>query len=356
MMTLPPSWKACKRSRPSAGLPRVSRSVGRLDAVVDGVAHQVGQRVADGLDDRLVQLGFLALHVDAHLLAAGDGQVADHARELVPDVADRLHARLHDVGLQLGGQQVQPLHRAQEGGVFLGGAELHDLVAGQDQLADQGHQLVEQADIHADGAVGDARRCATPAASCERSAPARPSDSARGRSTTGGGRSTSFLRAAWAAAARLGSLASGVGTRSRFAGPSHAAIAPGSGSAPRNRRRRPSRSLRRLEHLPDGVHHGQQGAGDVGVEDQLAVAQLAEQVLGGVGDGLQLLQAQEAGRPLDRVQRAEGPGQRLALRRILFQRDQVEVELGQVFVRLEQEFADRLRSWRMFRLARLARR
>ena len=119
---------------------------------------QVGQRVADGLDDRLVQLGLLALQVDAHLLAAGDRQVADHAGELVPDVADRLHARLHDVDLQLGGQQVEPLHGAQEGGVLLGRAELHDLVARQHQLADQGHELVEQADVHADGGVGDGRR------------------------------------------------------------------------------------------------------------------------------------------------------------------------------------------------------
>ena len=77
--------------------------------------------------------------------------------KLAPDVADRLHARLHDVDLQLGGQQVQPLHRAQEGGVLLGGAELHDLVPRQHQLADQGHELVEQADVHADGAVGDGR-------------------------------------------------------------------------------------------------------------------------------------------------------------------------------------------------------
>ena len=54
------------------------------------------------------------------LLAAGRGQVADHARELVPDVADRLHARLHDAFLQLGGDQVQPLRRAAERGCLRG--------------------------------------------------------------------------------------------------------------------------------------------------------------------------------------------------------------------------------------------
>ena len=164
MMTLPPSWNACKSSRPSAGLPRRQPLVGRLHAVVDRIAQQMGQRVADGLDDRLVQLGLLPFQLDAGLLAASDRQVADHAGELVPDVADRLHARLHDVDLQLGGQQVEPLHGAQERGVLLGSAVLHDLVPRQDELADQGHELVEQADVDADGAVGDGRRCAAPSA------------------------------------------------------------------------------------------------------------------------------------------------------------------------------------------------
>ena len=77
---------------------------------------------------------------------------------LLQIVADRLHARLHDADLQLGRQQVEPLHGAQERRVLLGGAELHDLVAGQDELADQVHELVEQADVHADGAVGDGGR------------------------------------------------------------------------------------------------------------------------------------------------------------------------------------------------------
>ena len=84
------------------------------------------------------------------------GEVADDARELAPDVADRLHARLHDAFLQLGGDQVQALRRAGEGEVALGGGELENLVAGQHQFADQVHQLVEQADIDAQRGVGDA--------------------------------------------------------------------------------------------------------------------------------------------------------------------------------------------------------
>ena len=82
---LAPFVEGVQRSRPSAGLPRPAVRAGGFDAVVDGVAHQVRQRVADGLDDRLVQLGLLALHLDPRLFAAGHRQVADHARKLAPD-------------------------------------------------------------------------------------------------------------------------------------------------------------------------------------------------------------------------------------------------------------------------------
>ena len=53
------------------------------------------------------------------------------------------------LGNVVNGQQVQTLHRAQQGRVFLGGAELHNLVTSQDKLAHQGHQFVEQSDVDA---------------------------------------------------------------------------------------------------------------------------------------------------------------------------------------------------------------
>ncbi len=49
------------------------------------------------------------------------------------------------------------MRRAQERGVLFRACELQDLIAGQDQFADQVHQLVEQADIHADVAFGNGR-------------------------------------------------------------------------------------------------------------------------------------------------------------------------------------------------------
>src|SRR5215207_2670816 len=50
---------------------------GGLDAVVDGVADQVGQRVLDRLEQRLVQLGLPADHLQPHVLAALQPEVAD---------------------------------------------------------------------------------------------------------------------------------------------------------------------------------------------------------------------------------------------------------------------------------------
>ena len=295
MMTLPPSWKACSEQPALGGLAPGQPLVGGLDAVIDGIAHQVRQRVADGLDDRLVQLGLLPLQVDARLLAAGDRQVADHAGELVPDVADRLHPRLHDAGLQLGRQQVQPLHGAEEGGVLLGGAELHDLVARQDQLADEGHQLVEQADVDADGAVGDGRSAAA------RPAPRRGVRAGTGGSATLRGARGGAVRgrrlADSRAAASIGDRRERPRARGRAlrtalggAGPPNPPPAGGrceaevpelGGTPTRVERGQAPRVLQALqgldqrgiiaitlalrlldgrEHAPDGVHHAQQGA------------------------------------------------------------------------------------------------
>ena len=108
------------------------QAVGRaLHAVIDAVADQVGQGILDRLDDGLVELGLAALHLDAHLLAAHQRQIAHDARQLLPDIANGLHARLHDAGLQLGGDEVQPLRRRGEIRIRHAGRDLKYLVAGQ---------------------------------------------------------------------------------------------------------------------------------------------------------------------------------------------------------------------------------
>jgi hypothetical protein len=60
MTMLPPWWLATSVMVPCSGLPLASALGRHLDAVVAAVAHQVGQRVGDLLDQALVQLGGLA--------------------------------------------------------------------------------------------------------------------------------------------------------------------------------------------------------------------------------------------------------------------------------------------------------
>ena len=67
-----------------------------------------------------------------------------------PGVADRLHARLHHAFLQLGGDVRQPLQRHRVVGVVLAPGDLQQLVAGQHELADHRHQVLEHIDVDAD--------------------------------------------------------------------------------------------------------------------------------------------------------------------------------------------------------------
>ena len=272
MLTWPPSWKARSSSRPSAGLPRRDAVVGRLDAVVDGVADQVGQRVVDGLDDASCRARSRCPSISRRdLLAAGDREVADDARELVPDVADRLHARLHDALLQLGRDRFSRCAVPTKRGVLAGRAELQDLVAGEHELADQVHQLVEQADVDADRAVRDGAagllgRRLVAARRPLRGAPARPAAPARA-----------------AARRRRRQLVERDGSR--------LAVQDGGEAAPpaRSSRARPrcrcSRCRRACARTASTI--ASSALVISGVEGQLAVAQARQQALADVGDRLE---------------------------------------------------------------------
>src|SRR5262249_15355051 len=76
------------------------------------------------------------------------------------------------------------------------------------------------------------------------------------------------------------------------------------------------------------------------IEGQLPGPEPAEEVLPGVADGLEVAEAEEPGRPLDRVQGAEHPGEGFPLGGLPLQGDEVEVELREALVGLDEEFAD----------------
>jgi len=86
--------------------------VGHFHAVVDGVAHQVHQRVSQRFDQVAVELGLGADQLQVHFLLQRAGDVAGHLREAREHLADRLHAGAHDRRLQARGGDVQRRHGA----------------------------------------------------------------------------------------------------------------------------------------------------------------------------------------------------------------------------------------------------
>ena len=136
--------------------------LGRLDAVVQGVADQVAQRVADLFQDGPVELGLLAFDDQLDLLVQAHGDVAHDAREAVEDGLDGQHAQAGDLILELAGDAGELLRIlvglsrqrivAEPHGQELGALLQAGLV--DDQLADEVHQLVEAGDVDADGLLG----------------------------------------------------------------------------------------------------------------------------------------------------------------------------------------------------------
>ena len=123
--------------------------------MVDRIANNVCQRVLDRLQQRSVQLGFLSLQFQPHLLAASRRQVADHAWKLAPDVAHGLHPRFGDPFLQFARNPIQLLDPGADDRVVPVRHELSKLVARQHKFARQIHQLVQQREVDPDAPFAD---------------------------------------------------------------------------------------------------------------------------------------------------------------------------------------------------------
>jgi hypothetical protein len=127
--------------------------LGWLDPVIDRVPNEVRERVPDRFDDRPVQLGLLAFRLDPRPLAERDREVAHDAGDRRPRGSDRLETRLHHAFLQLRGDAIDRLRGGRERLVVALIRELDQVVARQNELADDGHEPVEEGDIDADGRV-----------------------------------------------------------------------------------------------------------------------------------------------------------------------------------------------------------
>src|SRR6266542_911974 len=82
------------------GLAGAPAHLGSLDAVVHRVPHQVEERVADLLDDALVELGLLAGRLEHDLLAQRLGEVANAAADATEGHSNGEHAHGHDPVLE----------------------------------------------------------------------------------------------------------------------------------------------------------------------------------------------------------------------------------------------------------------
>ncbi len=74
---------------------------GAFDAVIDGVAHDVHQRLGERVENALVEIGVLAGEVESDVFAALLGDVANEARETAEQLLDGHHANLEHAFVQL---------------------------------------------------------------------------------------------------------------------------------------------------------------------------------------------------------------------------------------------------------------
>ena len=125
---------------------------GGLDAVIDRVAQQMHEGIAERVEDFAIELDFFPLDPKGHLLVELPRDVAHQAREAVEDLPHRRHPRQDDFVLQIGGKardldrdlvDLRILSHPARGDVVQPAALGHE-------LADQIHERVEPPQVDAD--------------------------------------------------------------------------------------------------------------------------------------------------------------------------------------------------------------
>ena len=127
-----------RRSHRNASLGLLSlrhSSIRQLDAVIDGVSHDMGQGVLYRLNQCLIELRLLAIHLKANLLFTCQGEISHYSRKFAPHRVNRLHAGLHDPFLKLRCYQIESLSYRSEVNIMDPLSCLKDLIAGEDKLS-----------------------------------------------------------------------------------------------------------------------------------------------------------------------------------------------------------------------------
>ena len=240
--------------------------LGLLDAMIDGVADDMGKRIADHLDHLAIELDVAAVHVEPDLLAEIGGKVADHARQAGEQAVDPLHAGAGDAVAYLGDAGGDALERRLDRDVARRIAQAPgELVAGKHGVGDGAHHPIEQVHREADRAHRAARVAAFGHGDF------RLGDARRGLLAKRGDQLLVILAA------------------DRYPG------------------------LQRLDDLADPVDHGEHRIDQLGVGDPIAGANLGERAFGGVAQLLEPRQIEKSAIALHRVDEAENLVEPLAV-------------------------------------------
>ena len=121
--------------------------------MIGGIAHHVGQGIADQFQNLTIDLGGLAFQPKVDLLAEVARQLPHQTRQLVPRGADRLHPGLGDGFLQFAGDGGKSLQGRGKSPVLALPVDLQQLVAGQNQFRHQGHHVFKHVQPDADRGV-----------------------------------------------------------------------------------------------------------------------------------------------------------------------------------------------------------
>ena len=160
--------ESAERDRALPGLAGGNAVVGRLNAVVRGVADQMDHRVAQFVDHSFIELRVFAADGQMDVFPIVAFKVSDHAVEPTKQGPDRQHPQVHDAFLNAIAHAVEQTHRlenvadtfAHMGKALFGQcffqcrANLCHAGLFYRQLTGKIHQLVEPFDIHSHGFGG----------------------------------------------------------------------------------------------------------------------------------------------------------------------------------------------------------
>ncbi len=127
--------------------------------MIDRIADDVGQRIADHLDHLAVELNVAAVHHEQNLLGKLGREIAHHARQRGEQPVDPLHAGARDRFAHLGDAGGEALERSVDHRVTAPIAQpAREFIARQHHVRHARHHPIEQIDWKADAAGRGARR------------------------------------------------------------------------------------------------------------------------------------------------------------------------------------------------------